>query len=105
MIAIAGARPFADLFANRADLAKVLHSFTASIEASFAGDGAMRKPTADEVKRRFAICERWFRDLRGTKLWSIDRCLAAVPQALKAELSGQTYEPDSRSLWIPQDGK
>jgi hypothetical protein len=104
MIALV-ARPFADLFQDPAQLRKVVSRLQRIIADSFGGDGAMKRAiTEAEVKRRFAICEKWFRDLRGERKWTVDRCLDALPHALKVELSGGTYEPDRRSVWVPTDG-
>ena len=107
MSALLQPKPFAELFHDRRQLARAFESIHKTIADSFdAGHpGHMRQITQAEVKRRFAICERWFRDLRGAKQWTIDRVLSALPQALRAELEGRTYEPDSRSLWLPQDGQ
>lgn len=103
MIALTAPRPFAELFTDRAQLAHVTNTFIRVIGLSFA-EHQMRQQTQAEIKRRFEICERWFRVLRGDKKWTVDRCLSAIPHALRAELAGGTYTPDSRSVWVPSDG-
>lgn len=98
------ARPFADLLSDPEQLKAVTDAFTRMIGVSFAGAGQMRRPTAAEIKRRFGICERWFRTLRADLHWSVQRSLDEIPRALAAELRGETYEPAKRSVWVPSDG-
>lgn len=94
--------PFADLFKqNPQDIGRVTKAFQRIIEASFAAAETTGRPTGDEIKRRFQICEKWFRDLRGQKKWTISRTIDAIPLALKSELTGVYWEPDTRAIWTP----
>lgn len=72
------------------------------IADSFAADGA--RPTGHEVRRRFAICERLVRQLRGDLRWGLARVLDHLPHYLRCELDGVAWEPDPRALWVPEDG-
>jgi hypothetical protein len=92
-------RPFADLLTSPADLKRVTVTILGVIDRSFATHKC--RVTQDEVKRRFAICERWFRDLRSTHGWSVERCLSNLDDALQAELDGATFVPNTRALWTP----
>lgn len=106
MLALLAPKPFADVCKDPVTLHKVTQRFLQIITESFLDpeNGRMRKPTDAEVKRRFGILEKWFRDMRGERQWTVDRCLDCLPQALTAELAGRIYEPDKRSLWVPRDG-
>lgn len=105
-ITILSKRAFAELFEDTSTRNKVFGAIYKTIEISFseAWGSMTRAPTRDEIKRRFEILERWYRDLRGERKWSVDRVLQALPHALRCELIGNTYEPDDRALWIPKDG-
>jgi hypothetical protein len=72
------------------------------IADSFRVDGA--RPTGDEVRRRFAICERLLRRLRGDLGWGLQRVLDHLPAYLRCELDGVPWEPDARAVWVPEDG-
>jgi hypothetical protein len=74
-----------------------------TIARSFSEDGA--RPTGDEIRRRFAICERLLRQLRGERGWGLQRVLDHLPQYLRCELDQQPWSPDARSLWVPSDGE
>ena len=69
---------------------------------SFAQDFA--RPTGHEVRRRFRICERLFRHLRGDLGWGLERVLHRLPYYLRCELDGQHWKPDTRTIWMPNDG-
>ncbi len=73
-----------------------------AIAKSLAEDGG--RPTGDEVRRRFAICERLFRQLRGDLGWGLRRTLDHLPRYLRCVLDGVPWEPDARTLWTPEDG-
>jgi len=73
-----------------------------AIERSFRADGA--RVTNAEVRRRFEICERLFRQLRGDLGWGMQRVLDHLPGCLRCELDGVSWEPDHRTFWMPEDG-
>jgi hypothetical protein len=73
-----------------------------AVARSFEADGA--RMTAAEVRRRFGICERLLRQLRGDLGWGLHRVLDHLPHYLRCELDGQAWEPDQRTLWMPEDG-
>lgn len=83
-------------------LARVVVGIEAAVAKSFEVDGA--RMTGDEVRRRFGICERLYRQLRGDLGWGVQRVLGHLPRYLRCELDGQPWEPDTRTLWVPQDG-
>lgn len=93
---------FADLMKNPAELGRVTRAFNDAIVNSFAVDKS--RVTQNETRRRFGILEKWFRALRTEKRWTLERVLDSLPRALRCELEHQTFEPDSRTLWIPTDG-
>ncbi len=83
-------------------LGRVLRGIEHAVTRSFETDGA--RMTDAEVRRRFGICERLFRQLRGDLGWGVIRVLDRLPHYLRCELDGQAWEPDHRTLWIPEDG-
>jgi hypothetical protein len=84
-------------------LGRVTVAVERAVAASFKQDGA--RMTSAEVRRRFAICERLFRTLRGELGWGLHRVLDHIPQYLRCELDGQPWKPDERTIWMPEDGK
>lgn len=99
-------RVFADL--SPAEVHQVSTGILRAVDASFAvdrqRDSGKVTMTGDEIRRRFRICEAWFRTLRGEKQWTLRRTLSALVVALRTELDGGSYVPDDRTLWLPQDG-
>ena len=73
-----------------------------AIIRSFAEDQA--RATGDEVRRRFAICERLLRRLRGDLGWGLQRVLDHLPRYLRCELDHVPWEPETRTVWAPGDG-
>lgn len=73
-----------------------------AVTRSFETDGA--RMTDAEVRRRFGICERLFRQLRGDLHWGLHRVLDHLPHYLRCELDGLAWEPDPRTIWMPEDG-
>lgn len=94
-------RSFLDLV-ERNQVQRVALAIEAAVRASFAANGA--RVTGDEVKRRFRICERIFRALRGDLGWGLERVLDRLPHYLRSELDGVPWEPDRRTIWMPGDG-
>jgi hypothetical protein len=74
-----------------------------AIERSFREDGA--RMTGAEVRRRFAICERLLRHLRGDLGWGLQRVLDHLPTYLRSELDGMPWQPHTRTVWVPADGQ
>lgn len=103
-------KPFLDLVqGDLRVLNQVFNGFHRIITGSFA-PGAFpmrgnRRPPVSEVKRRFDICERITRMLRNDHQWGWSRILDRLPEYLGCELSGKPWEPDRRSVWIPEDGR
>jgi hypothetical protein len=91
---------FADLVA-RDQVGRVSLAIERAIERSFRQDGA--RMTGDEVRRRFAICERLVRRLRGDLGWGLQRALDHLPRYLRCELDGIPWQPDARTVWVPAD--
>lgn len=93
---------FLDLVAKD-QVGRVALAFERAIARSFREDGA--RMTGDEVRRRFRICERLFRHLRGDLGWGLQRVLDHLPGYLRAELDGIPWQPDTRTVWVPADGQ
>jgi len=83
-------------------LARVVLGIEHAVDQSFQADGA--RMTGDEVRRRFNICERLYRQLRGDLGWGVQRVLDHLPRYLRCELDGVPWEPDRRTCWMPGDG-
>ena len=47
----------------------------------------------DEIKRRFLICEKWFRVLRRDLGYGVHHALDTLPRALAYELLGLPFDP------------
>jgi len=84
------------------DLGRVTLGIEHAVSQSFEADRA--RMTGAEVRRRFGICERLFRQLRGDLGWGLVRVLDHLPEYLRCELDGTPWEPDSRTCWMPGDG-
>ena len=79
----------------------VTNGILAAVHASLVSH-PMLGLTQAEIKRRFDICLRWFKELRFERKFSIERCVDEMPKALRAELDGLPYQPHGRSLWMPE---
>ena len=95
------AAPFLDLV-EQGRLDHAVFAIEHTVTRSFELDGS--RITAAEVRRRFEICERLFRQLRGDLGWGLQRVLDHLPHYLRCELDGQPWEPDRRTCWMPGDG-
>jgi hypothetical protein len=64
------------------------------------------RQTEAEKRRRISICLEGFKMLRGDARyrWGVERIGKELPRLLRAKLDGFPYEPDTRSVWIPDDG-
>jgi hypothetical protein len=81
-----------DLFRQEpATLAEVHEKFSEMVGASLAADGAPQ--TKREVKHRLDILAKWFHTLRHDCKWARQRVYEHLPEALRKELEGVTYEP------------
>lgn len=84
-----------------------LDTITTGIERavahSFEVDQA--RMTRAEVRHRFDICRRILVQLRGDLGWGLQRVLDRLPHYLRCELDGQPWEPDTRTIWMPEDGQ
>lgn len=85
------------------EVGRVTIAFEEMIAISFITDKA--RLTRAEVKRRFAICASIFKKLRGDLHWGIDRALHFMPTYLRDELEGVDWKPDTRTMWMPNDGQ
>jgi len=52
-----------------------------------------RIQTQDEMNRRADIIAKWFREMRCSLGYSMQKCMAEIPNALRAELDGARYTP------------
>lgn len=88
---------FAQLVRNPIDLQRIFLAINAAIVNSFDQDNGrsliVKVATETEVIRRFKICEKWFRIMRGDCGYSIDRTIDYIPLALRNELDGVAFEP------------
>jgi hypothetical protein len=91
---------FLDLVSDE-QVARVTLAIECAIAESFAADGA--RMTGAEVRRRFGICERLVRQLRGDLGWGLERVLHHLPRYLRCELDGEPWTPDARAVWVPED--
>ena len=89
-------------FADHGQLERAVLGIERAVARSFEADHA--RMTAAEVRRRFGICEQLFRQLRGDLHWGLHRVLDHLPHYLRCELDGQAWEPDRRTIWMPDDG-
>jgi len=95
------ARSFLEFVAED-QVVTVLHGIEAAVARSFDADRA--RATGGEIRRRFDICERLIRHLRTDLGWGLRRVLDHLPYYLRCELDGQPWEPDRRTIWMPEDG-
>ena len=91
---------FLDLVSDE-QVAGVTLAIERAIADSFGTDRA--RMTGAEVRRRFAICERLLRQLRGDLGWGLQRVLGHLPHYLRCELDGASWTPDERAIWVPED--
>lgn len=90
---------FRDLIESK-QIGPVVRGFETAIQHSFEQDHGPQ--TQAEVKRRFDICARIFRNLRGDLRWSVPKILDFLPRYLRCELDGQPWTPDDTRVWSPQ---
>lgn len=103
-------QPFGELLGDKASLAAVTQGFLDAIADSYRTDasrreGYMRTQVTDtETRRRFALCERWFRTFRAEYGWGVRRSVEMLPSALRADLDGLKFGRDEPevSTWVPR---
>lgn len=93
-------RVFMDLV-TKDQVGRVALAIERAVASSFAADGA--RPTSDEVRRRFRICEALLRQLRGDLGWGLQRVIDHLPHYLRCELDGAPWRPDARVVWAPEN--
>jgi hypothetical protein len=93
-------RVFLDLV-GKDQVGRVALAIERAVASSFAADGA--RPTSDEIRRRFRICEQLVRQLRGDLGWGLQRALDHLGQYLRCELDGMSWRPDARMVWAPEN--
>lgn len=91
---------FAKLLEGNEDIPKIVRGFHRAIEGSFRSERTSVQ-TDTEVRRRFDICARIYRQLRGDLKWSVSRIMDHLPKYLRCELDGEAWKPDDRQAWIP----
>lgn len=93
-------RVFLDLV-TQDQVGRVALAIERAVAMSFAADGS--RPTSDEVRRRFRLCEELVRQLRGDLGWGLQRVLDHLPRYLRCELDGISWQPEARVVWVPGD--
>ena len=63
----------------------------------------IRGITRTEARRRVKICERIWQVLRHEKKWSLQRACDHLYRYLIDELDGRTWNPDERTIWVPDN--
>jgi hypothetical protein len=90
---------FADLVAEE-QIGRVVLGIEGAVGASFLEDRS--RLTGDEIRRRFDVCARIIKTLRGELGWALARVLDHLPRYLRCELDGIPWSPDAdRVLWAP----
>lgn len=105
------AKPFASLMRNEDELRRafgviedaIWRSVGLDIQRNPFGQLAQRGMTKDELKRRFKICEAWIRRARGDLGMSLEKTLDLMSHALRSELDGNRFDPDTMQtkIWTP----
>lgn len=101
-------KPFAAIMSSDDDLRRTFEALEGTIWRSFAEDirrnpFGYTKPTMNETKRRFKICENWIRHARGELGYSLEQTLDLMGQALRCELDGVSFDPPKAGsrIWTP----
>jgi len=81
-------------------LGTITNGITNAVGISF-DEQKMKNPTMGEIRRRFDICMKWAKILRGDLAWGVQRIIDEMPNILRKELLGVTYTPPSREIWAP----
>lgn len=91
---------FADLLAQD-QIGHVVLGIENAVAKSFLEDRA--RPTGDEIRRRFNICTRMVKQLRGDLGWAIPRVIDHLSGYLRSELDGIPWTPETRNVWTPSE--
>ncbi len=97
---------FADSVRRLDDLKLVFTGISKAISLSLEHDKKEHPlsfvATDATIRERFAICEKWFRIMRGDCGYSVDRAVDYLPVALRTELDGGSFEPPKTGTgWSP----
>jgi hypothetical protein len=93
---------FADLLAQD-QIGRVTLGIESAVAASIREDGSQW--TGAEIRRRFNICVRLVKQLRGELGWAVARVLDHLPRYLRCELDGIAWVPEARTVWTPSETK
>lgn len=85
------------------ELPSLQASILGVVRQSFRSRG-MRNPTQEAIRERVTFCVRLAGELRRDLLWTTERIIDTLPDALKAHLDGEEWSPSQRQVWIPSDG-
>jgi hypothetical protein len=91
---------FLDLLAQD-QIGPVVLGIENAVAQSFVEDRG--RPTGDEIRRRFNLCARIVKQLRGDLSWAIPRVVDHLPRYLRCELDGILWTPETRSVWTPSE--
>ena len=86
-----------------ANFKRMCAGVTDVIERSFQRDRLLLiRPVINDTerRRRLSMCTKIIRTLRGDLKWSLVRILDHLPEYLRAELDGESWEPGARESWI-----
>jgi hypothetical protein len=97
-VATKNPHPLAGLLNSKADLQTVTATIHDLVAISFITHPVAHRTEA-EIRRRGGVLIEWFRVMRKDKGFSQSRTLAMLPYALKAELSGEKWEPPTEKLY------
>ena len=101
----------ANMLKDKRQLLEVVNAFIRIVGQSFKTDedrlnsdtiilSSIHKPTQDEIKARTDMCYDLFMAMRYDLHWSTQRSLDALPVALRTELDGGKWEPQThRQAW------
>lgn len=82
---------------------EVVHGMSTAVAASYALEGGRR--TQAEDGRRAKLCVDLVRIMRGDCGWTIRRIVDELPEALRARVRGEDWEPPKGVLWTGPNGR
>lgn len=82
-------------------MATIARGIERAVRFSFTEDKS--RATGDEMRRRAALCMKFFREARNDLKWGIERIVDSMPRALRSKLDGVPFDPtaEKRTLWAP----